>query len=354
MQRFLESLATSLVTDGEIGSLPEAHSQYVVKMLNRFSETLQALFLFNADSELKRLTDPLPVESSVRVATAPETYSKMAAGDNCQLSDFYWQSLNAERALRSQIPLKEPCWSALGDVYFTPSIEGRSTLFYLAPTLANSGIPIDMCSIHARQLNALPSPFEPYEAPVMKDMERDLSRAFDAIRVTSPSSSTRICLFVRVVILRRDLKRPGWGSSSSLSHVGRVLFRNPDRASFETLVEGLLHESIHATINAIACVAPFYTDGSEINQILCVSPWTGNGLSLRTYFHAVFVWAALKHFWSIVKDDGLFDPVETIRLYELACSGFKKVRIIDQLLPYRSLFNTTALELLHAVASLKS
>ena len=351
MGAIIDSLIIALEGGDDLTLLHKSRESYNQLMLAKLQSHIASAECAG-HSDIPLIASNLSEKHLLRLATAPETFSRLSDGE-CSPSailSFLRYSLQAEFAITRSLPCKETLWTALGDVRIDPSIAGESRINYVAQCLGSSTVPIDVKSPYCQHLNALKEQYTEYPPTELCQLLESLSSAWHAIGATQRTRLEIIALFFRSVVFRYNPMYQGYGSSSSVSHFGRAVFRNTHLAGFVNVVEGLLHESVHAAINVIDLSESCYHGGPEIHTRTCTSPWTGNLLSPRTYFHAVLVWYSLKLFWSKALGTSWFDPADVSARYDMAVSGFRINKIADELMPHAHFFPHDSLELIASLA----
>jgi hypothetical protein len=309
-------------------------------------------------SFLQDALSALPESRASRFLCAPETSHRL----ECTCTHpgnvlFFRDALAAEGSLIGHTTPPFPCWTALGDFYFTGAdylgsqndLEGPHD--FIAPRTFGS-IPIDLVSPNARFLNSMAnSPFEAYTTQEIPSLCADLNQAITMISQASPAAARLITTFVKVIIYRKETARLNRvGSSSTPSHIGRLLLRNGHVMDVGMLADALVHESVHALLFTIECFHPFAPRGSDVTIL---SPWSDNPLPLWIYLQACFVWYALANFWiAATSAEAAFSTETRSRHLSKALAGFRVGNPADRMRQYSNSFITK--EILDVAASLKS
>lgn len=289
----------------------------------------------------------LPDWAAGRFLAAPETYcrltqAKQNAADQLR---FFCSALHVERAISGEsdmVPnVVSSCWSGIGDVYLSgdavvdPRTEAwASESTFIAP-LIDGVIPLDVASPHARFADSmLDCAFEAYTPDEVATLWSDLESTFKKIHSVCCPASLLIRTFVTVIIARKNPRSPNnSGSSSSSSHIGRIILRNGHSMDAGRLADALIHEAIHQLLYVLEIPELFVTSPSN-NGVRIRSPWSGNFLSLHQYVHACFVWYGLAQFWRLAGQTDAFPPEVSRRCLRKACSGFDGGNPIDLLVPH--------------------
>jgi hypothetical protein len=311
-----------------------------------------------AECPLHQYFKELPDWAVTRFLSAPETYNRAKIACSRDRNDltrhvlFFQNSLRAERMLSGTHDAPGACWSALGDFYFagSESVDPRRQQWNPAASFAAprvGGVPIDFASAHSWHINSLPDlPFVPYTPQEATLLCSNLESAFDKVVSVSDRAARLFTNFVAVVVPRKNPLRPrSSGSSSTPSHVGRLLLRNGHLMDVARLAETLVHEAIHSILDVLETSEPFADHPQPPNKnILVRSPWTNNEIPLRIYVHACFVWYGLVKFWKAALQRDVL-PVELVnRQLAVALTGFKPADPVNYLLPYRDTIRPSTLE----------
>src|SRR5215831_2120912 len=213
--------------------------------------------------------DELPELGQSRFLLAPEIYSRVldCLRDRDDLDGhvpFFLTSLRAERMLSGIGDAPEGCWSALGDFY----IDGSESLdpsrqqsnlkaSFAAPRVGD--VPIDLTSPYCQYLNSMQDcPFVPYTPMEETLLRTHLEAALAKIAFVRESAARLFTFFVAVLVARKNpLKPRNAGSSSSTSHVGRIVFRNGHIMSIARTADCLVHEAIHTILAVLEVSEPF-------------------------------------------------------------------------------------------------
>jgi hypothetical protein len=301
----------------------------------------------------------LPQRNRIRFITAPEASSRAQSSRSSEESfvDFISESLSAELLLAKQKDvLICPCWTALGDFYFdTPLQEDPELLayttpqpaFFMAPQIGNA-IPIDIVSPYAQTGYRRNSEDGLYGAWDIQEIAVRLDRVLDMINAVAPEAVRLILSAVKVIVVRRT-NGIGCGSSSQNAYPGRVLLYGIERMSDMDLAMGLVHEAMHQLMYFIEEYLPFIrrTEGGRLIRIK--SPWTGNPLSIYSYFHACFVWFGLAKFCRHARARGVFPKADVELNLAKALGGFRSVNPARQLQPHEQMIEPTALTVLRSL-----
>lgn len=300
--------------------------------------------------ELRERIGRLPDHSLIRVLMAPESSFRNGYRQDeaiLETASFLEASLSAEEARAdARPPLHGPCWSALGDVWFS----GIDAEAYVAPRI--DGIIIDFESPWA--LCKLPHIAGEAETIKPADRASALDRIAEAVRLLNAASlratvATRS--FTQVIVVRSDPSRPDfYTSASSTLCLGRAVLRNPFVASAtpSEVADGLVHEAIHCICDLTEIHDGRWLAGDkEVYHLKVASPWTERELDIHTYLQACWVWYGLWHFWSRAIETEAVSTNEGLRCLGRAYRGFADGAAVARLAPHRRLIDPNVLDALH-------
>ena len=301
---------------------------------------------------LLKSIDDLPFESYLKILSAPETYYILSRTRERKLDlalSFLSNSVEAEYCrLGVKHMITKDLWSCLGDCYFPKGqyicinrdhidnnelMTWRPTEIYFSPLLRNS-IAIDYCSPFAinKEHNMIEHNTQFTSDEIRKTLEI-MNGAIRAIEKTNKYVSDVITCFTKVIVLQKDLRSspPHWGASTSTGRIGEILLENPHMEWINevTIVNSLVHETIHSLTYAIEIEEPIILDKSIYFNFEVRSPWTGNILPLHNYLHACLVWFGLWNFWNDAKDTESFHEDEIDKQISKSYSGFKECSLLD-------------------------
>jgi hypothetical protein len=295
-------------------------------------------------SHLKDLPDSI----YLRLLGAPHTWLLVA---DCEaqrskpqdIAFYLGQALTAE-AIRAgdAIKLEQGVWSCLGDYYFPPQIQGKtSTLLwrenapFVAPFLPG-GIPLDFWSPWARgKLTEIPGTDIDMTAPKIAQTWQKLDRGLKAIQKVCPATSKALTYFCKVIVARQDPTITEHRAASSPTTIGRPVLRNPQSlaATEMELIDSIIHETIHAIVDIINLEQPLMLDHNILMLQRGNSPWTGRSLDLYTYIHACLVWYGLWHFWARALGQDVFPDGAVLHYMKLSAKGFMSPDLLEPILP---------------------
>ncbi len=336
-----------------------------------FMDAMQALGVDFANARMQRALDRiatidselaqsmrdclqgLPNHAVVRFITAPETLYRtitlLEERNPARHIGFLCNALSAERMLAEKgSAAKRPCWTALGDFYFSggrsdPAVDVRDSQWKAdvsacAPLLSGS-VPLDFVSPLAEATTPCQAPFQPYTPEQIKAVSNALQDALTRTASVKPAEQI-VTRFTKVIVLRKD--RPAGHSSSSMTNFpGRMLLRNPEDGNVGSLASSMIHESIHHFLYTVEFAGRFV---SLESGPLVPSPWSGRELALHSYLHACFVWYGLAQFWYRQLSMNVFEPQIIAPQLAKALSGFRAANPTDALMPLKDRFRPEPLE----------
>jgi hypothetical protein len=282
---------------------------------SRFDQAISLFIQAGVGQQLSRILAELPAPSRDRVLTAPETVRRLLYEDSTDLV-FFLNSLFAEgyRIQEGEFDVPEPVWTALGDSYFPAGCGShnmnrsssrcwQADKVYLAPSVG-LGIPVDSISPYAmRWLASISTASIPLTTSEQAAAIEKLSEAISRIKHANSQAHRLICQYTRVIAPR---SHPGclsqFSSFSSERYIGRIGLANlhADCVDLATVMDSLVHESIHSFLYIIEEAHHFLLEPKTANPVTIVSPWSGRELNLHSLLHACLVWFGLFQFWKSV------------------------------------------------------
>jgi len=169
-----------------------------------------------------------------------------------------------------------------------------------------------------------------------RSIVRTVETAFERLAIR-PAAAQFVHVHTRALAIRRDLGRDGFLSTSSPRCPGRTVLINVDHASVEMVADALLHEAVHALLNAVQLLQPFVHDHARLSAVSGCSPWSDQIIPLDALLEACFVWFALSCFWCESTND------EEKRLRDRAGRGFAAGPLQHLFLPVASSIDPAAL-----------
>jgi hypothetical protein len=179
---------------------------------------------------------------------------------------------------------------AAAELHFSGQAADNAWLLLDGPVAFGPDIPV--CGQH------------PFSAEEGAEQRHRVLEADGLLRRISPAAWDVVHRFAPIVVLRRDAARDEFLSSSSPRLPGRSVLINPQHAGLAELAEALLHEAIHAVLNAEQLVRPFVLDHAGLAAQPLRSPWSGNTIAADALLEACFVWFGLVRFWRCYTVDG--------------------------------------------------
>ncbi len=165
---------------------------------------------------------------------------------------------------------------------------------------------------------------------------RTVEAAFERLAL-QPAAAQFVHVHTRALAIRRDIGREGFLSTSSPRCPGRTVLINVDHASVEMVADALLHEAVHALLNAVQLLQPFVHDHARLSAVSGCSPWSNQIIPLDALLEACFVWFALSCFWRDATNG------EERRLRDRAGRGFAAGPLQTLFLPAASSIDPAAL-----------
>lgn len=280
---------------------------------------------------LQEVVEKASASSFSRVLMAPSVSNRIMWKQANDEGAKYLMNCFAVEAYREgydlkNIPVEGELWSALGDYYISqkPSSlmlmdlerggwkmqhsEQKLTI-YSAPYVGNF-FPLDTCSPEGVRGDGLRENDQDIHKkcelvlPEVITLQALLEEALEGIRKVDLNIYHFVLAHTKALSLRTS-NSSGFGSSSTLTHFGRMTFINPQRADVVMLAESLVHEAIHSLIYSYE-VRDWWIRPERQNKIHVRSPWSGNMLNIHSYVHACFVWYALWQFWSLAIKRSVF------------------------------------------------
>jgi hypothetical protein len=279
--------------------------------LQRFPPELRARLAGLADRHRCRLLD------------APAMWQLLmlpAADDSDRLAG--WIDVEEALAEDATAPGERPEWSALGDYCLPAGSDGGAVP---RPPVLAIGAVVDWRSPNAR------GPLPEIAGAAVPFADADAARALERLRAAEevlacPGMEPWRELVRRhtaVVVFRNDPTSPGFSSCATRFAIRRPVFRNPHApdAAPADLLDGWVHESVHAVLDTVELVRPF-VDNRCREPAFVRSQWSGNLLDVDTYVHATLVWFALWHLWADVLRHGALPEDVAIPMLTRASRGF--------------------------------
>jgi cytochrome c553 len=273
--------------------------------------------------ELRARLDGLEDRYRCRILDAPAMWQLLmlpADDDVARLADW----IDVEEAFGGGATSTEDQqgWSALGDCCLPTGSNGDA--IPPAPVLAIGAL------IDWRSPNAL-GPLPEIAGDSVPFADADAERALDRLRAADDvlahpgmeSWRELVRRHTAVVVFRNDPISPGFSSCATRFAIRRPVFRNPHAPDADPadLLDGWVHESVHAVLDTVELVRPFVDTCSA--EPACVrSGWSGNLLDVDTYVHATLVWFALWHLWADVLRRGAMPEEVAIPMLIRASRGF--------------------------------
>jgi hypothetical protein len=315
---------------------------------------------------LRGLYDDLPARSRERFVTAPETCRRLtfsAGPPRRGTVGFVSNSLWAEhcRVSPQHHEVAEPLWTALGDVCFSPRLARRSVgrrprgrmRQLCAPRVADT-IVLDAISPYSYVTTSDVSDETTHSPEEVRHLGARLNEAVMGMGAVSPSARHVLSVATKVIAMRKDARHPTRFDSASWGvHVGKIELTNAhlELVTISMLADGLVHEAIHALLDMLEVMDPFYVDAQAALKFSMISPWSGRSLQAPVYLHACFVWFGLWCFWCLAREADVFLGRDVERLLARTAAGFRSGLVLSRLSPIRRYL---APEVVHAIESVEA
>jgi hypothetical protein len=138
--------------------------------------------------------------------------------------------------------------------------------------------------------------------------------------------------FNNVILVKKQLtsdRKQVFISGSDGNYIGRTHVMNPEIVREEFIAEMLVHEAIHSVLYMVEELEnwmPAQADALRIG-ISVISNWSGNSLSVRSYFQAIYVWYGIFNFWLTALRDRIYDRKFILNRLEFISRGFVSLDI---------------------------
>jgi HEXXH motif-containing protein len=180
-------------------------------------------------------------------------------------------------------------------------------------------------------------PYIPYCSSEIDTIVHKLETAAAMLNEINPVTASFVRVFAKTVVPRKEALNPDFFTSSSCNaYIGRIVLINPHLAYVDesSLIDALVHESIHSLLWRVELLNPFIVDLSKVKGTTR-SPWTGSELHLYTFLQACFVWFGLWTFWSTPKAQELFPAALVAKYVARARKGFEENRVIANVMKFK-------------------
>lgn len=136
------------------------------------------------------------------------------------------------------------------------------------------------------------------------------------------------CRFNNTIMIQKQVNhdnRMPFISGSDGLYIGRTHIMNPTMVPQEVIAETFVHEAIHSVLYILDEHKAWMPSNDDATRILYTVPsnWSGNLLSIRSYFQAVFVWFGIFNFWKYVLANELYNEQYVNNRLEYVTKGFK-------------------------------
>lgn len=320
-------------------SVYDSYLDFLGKILGRLLAYLQRDETQSYD-ELTAAIQRTSDSGLVRVLTAPEVTRRLLAPQlysPANAASLLIAALRVE-AVRAgdNVPLVEPCWSAIGDMVCNPDgtivqfpqIEGFMPLDFGSPFATH----VNLSGLNDRNSEPNP-PFNRFEKEFLTNSLREVQASLRKTNPTILDFSTR---FNVVLILQKDAVNAAFSSGSTRQYVGRSCLGNPQIASVGDVANGIVHEGIHGLLYMQEVQEEWVSDPELRDSTRrVISPWTGTHLALRPFLQACFVWYGLAQFWSqAIANNSFADMCDARDWLEQTLAGFTKAPLLECVCEY--------------------
>jgi hypothetical protein len=273
----------------------------------------------------------------------PEVSHRLLYYKGIGISDvvaFLYSTLSAEIAkknhLYDQNLFGNQLWSGNGDYLISFDKETSSFEEYEAPRI-NREIPLDFFSPYCMGLSqdqineSNATHFNLYlveEAEkVFNFMEESVQPLLDYSNI-----SELICRFNNVIMLKKQVDEAGkqrYISGSDGYFIGRTHIMNAEVVGNEFIAEVFVHEGIHSILYIIEEHQNWMPEMARALDIGITVPsnWSGNLLTIRSYFQAIFVWFGIYNFWKLCLEENIYDRDFVVKRLEFVRKGFRTLDI---------------------------
>ncbi len=167
------------------------------------------------------------------------------------------------------------------------------------------------------------------------EFKGQVEKALTIIKEISEYTYSLIVNFLTTINFRKNEKKANYSSWSSELGIGKIVASNFHYVSSNTedVIDFLIHETIHSFLHVIEEKhGKFITDAALeqtwLMEDVVTSPWSGHGVNLGAYTHAILVWYGLFAFWHKLKisESKHADISEEVidSMLESSSSGFHK------------------------------
>jgi hypothetical protein len=291
------------------------------------------------------------VERAARLEQWCEVEEALAGGaDRIARPGGGWSALG-DAYLPGPAAARQHAPSALGDAYLPGSAGARRACEsataagplrgYRAPVIG-IGVPVDWQSPGAGgPLVEVAGAAAPFDAPSIALALQRLDRVDELLdRPGLEQWRELVRCHTAVIVLRNDPTVAGFISGTTRLALRRPVFRNPHASDADParMLDGWVHESVHAVLDTLELVAPFVAEDvfDGRHRLTMPSPWTGRALDLDTYVHATLVWFALWNLWVDVLRADVLPDAEAVAMLTRAGRGFLSPGALPSLLSGRS------------------
>ncbi|MBO9732451.1 MAG: hypothetical protein J7623_27665 [Chitinophaga sp.] len=312
-------------------------------ILKRNFEALMAgANLYRAD-DTRQLASQLNDPNLVEYLLQPEVSHRLLF-DHEQLAgadDFFLLTLSAHLAKKTgkyDSALGSRIWSANGDFLISSEEDTGNYETYEAPRVAGR-VPIDFFSPCCLGLSAeeiQEGQHTLFDLYSIEEAEQIFTHLEDAVLPLADNSNFHelICLFNNVLMVKKQQNPNGkkpFISGSDGYYIGRTHVMNPDVVSAEPIAEMFVHEAIHSVLYMLEEHGPWMPGVADAHRIGISVPsnWSGNRLSIRSYFQAVFVWFGIWNLWRYARENNLYNQEWIKKRLQFVTNGFATLNLDD-------------------------
>jgi hypothetical protein len=180
----------------------------------------------------------------------------------------------------------------------------------------------------------------------------ELLRIRDAeafIKKINPNIWNFVASGTELLVLRQeDSESNRFSSASFRGLAGLNVLINPNKVSFDYLVDAIIHESIHSILYQLEPTYGNFFANKDTAGLEIKSPWTNNIITLDNLAQACFVWFGLFNFWQIVANN-----IQNILLHASAHQIISKVKNGFKFLNLELFENNLNSDMLRAIEYIK-
>lgn len=311
-------------------SYKEIYSEYVKLLKNKSKSYLKELK--HKDPELYSAIVESNLLSASFIVSPEVSFLLLFNHNNIESYSLFRRLVIAEKAKNERKGLGgyQSLWTSDGSFFI--SLKDDNDFFIYESPLLLKKIPIDFIS----PFSSLIKNEEMGESDSLKIKNYDpddFSSIFEfLVNSTKPLNNELpfildfVSLFTLTIIPKKHSGNY-FSSGSNGFYIGRTVLTNLDLASKELLIEAIVHEATHSYLYMIESLSPWMPDFDASKKIgnNIASCWTGNKISIRSFFQAIFIWYTLFNFWSICKKSGIYNQEFVTQRLSFIKMGFEKL-----------------------------